>query len=404
MSENIASIEELFTKILEINSPWKLSNIKLENKEIKVYIDFERGTKFPCPVCGTHSKVHDTNYRVWRHLDIVDYKLYLLIKIPRTKCLEHGVKTIREIPWGRINTHFTHKFENSILHKAREMSVVAIARELDETDKTLWNVIKYHIGEMRKNQIDLSDIQDICVDETSSKKGHKYVTVFTDYKSGKVVFVTEGKDMTTFEEFYKELEDKNVSPTKIENISMDMSKSFICGAQTYFPEAEITFDKFHLKKLLNEAVDKVRIEENKETDLLKKTKYIWLKSDSKLTVEQKNNLQKLLTEAHLKTADAYRMRLLFDTVWSLNESKVEDYLIEWCTQVTALNLSPMTSFVKTLKRHWKGVLNIAFKKISNGISEGINSIIQLVKSRARGFRNIENYIDMIYLLKAGFNY
>ena len=98
------------------------------------------------------------------------------------------------------------------------------------------------------------------------------------------------------------------------------------------------------------------------------------------------------------------MRLTFDAIWNIDKSKVEDYLMEWCNQAANLNLKPMTTFVKTVKTHWARILNIAFKNISNGISEDINSIIQLVKSRARGFRNIENYIDMIYLLKAGFDY
>ena len=404
MGTNIISIEALFTKILEINSPWKLCDIQLENKVVKIFIDFERGSKFDCPICGLSSKIHDTNYRLWRHLDIADYKLYLMIKIPRIKCSEHGVKTIKTIPWGRINTHFTHKFENLILHKAREMSVVAIAREIDEQDKTLWNIIKYHIGEMKKTQIELGDVQTLCVDETSSRKGHKYVTVFTNQKSGKVIFVTEGKDMTTFERFYNELKNRDISHKQIKNISMDMSPSFICGAETYFTEAEITYDKFHIKKLLNEAVNKVRIEESKETELLKKTKYLWLKSDSNLTEKQKVELNKLLEVANLRTADAYRMRLNFDEVWEIDKSKADDYLKEWCEQADALKLDPITSFVKTLKNHWSGVINIALTKISNGISEGINSIIQLVKSRARGFRNIENFIDMIYLLKAGFSY
>ncbi len=404
MINHITSIEELFTKILEISLPWKLSDIQLKDKVIKIFIDFERGSKFDCPICGESSRVHDTNYRLWRHLDIVDYKLYLMIKIPRIKCSEHGVKTINEIPWGRMNTHFTHKFESSILHKAREMSVIAIAREIDENDNTLWNIIKYHIGEMKKTQIKLDDIETICVDETSRKKGHKYVTVFTDFKTGKVVYVTEGKDISTFENFYKELIFNGINPIQIKNISMDMSPSFISGAKIYFPDAQITFDKFHVKKLLNDAVNKVRIEESKDTKILKKTKYLWLKSASNLTAHQKVELNMLLEEAHLKTAEAYRMRLNFDAVWDIDESKVEDYLIEWCKQTDALGLSPMTSFVKTLKNHWAGVVNIAINKISNGISEGINSIIQLVKSRARGFRNIDNYIDMIYLLKAGFNY
>ena len=406
MENSITNIEDFFSTLLEITLPWKLSNIELDkdNKTVKIYIDFVRGTKFECPICSTKCVAHDSRYRAWRHLDMIDYKLYLLVKLPRIKCSEHGVKTIREIPWGRINTHFTHLFENSILHKAREMSVLAIAREVREDDTTLWRMINHHITDMRETQISYTDLHDICVDETSSKKGHNYVTVFTNSETKKIVYVTEGKDLTTFERFYNELQQNNIHHKNIQNISMDMSKSFIAGAETFFPDAEITFDKFHVKKLLNEAVDKVRREESKATEVLKKTKYIWLKSESKLTVSQKDKLSELLEESNLSTAEAYRARLNFDAVWDIDKSKVEAYLAEWCEKVLTLNLKPLTSFVNTLKNHWDGIINITMTKLSNGLAEGINSIIQLAKSRARGFRNIDNYINIIYLLGAGFNY
>ena len=327
-----------------------------------------------------------------------------MIKIPRIKCLEHGVKTIKEIPWGRINSHFTHLFENSILHKAREMSVIAIAREVCEDDTTLWRIINHHINDMRERQISFTHLHNICVDETSSKKGHKYVTIFIDSETQKIVFVTAGKDMTTFEQFYHELKRNDIHHKNIQNISMDMSKSFISGAEAYFPDANITFDKFHVKKLLNEAVDKVRREESQETEVLKKTKYIWLKSESKLTNNQKGKLSELLEESNLKTAEAYRARLNFDAVWNIDKSKVDAYLTEWCKNVLTFNLKPLTDFTNTLKNHWDGVINIAITKLSNGLSEGFNSIIQLAKSRARGFRNIENFVNIIYLLGAGFVY
>ena len=406
MEQQISNIKDFFSKLLEINKPWKLSDIQLElsEKTVKIYIDFERGSEFSCPICSSLSKVHDSNYRLWRHLDIIDYQLHLMIKTPRIKCSEHGVKTIKSIPWGRINSHFTHLFENSILHKAREMSVLAIAREVGEEDTTLWRIIKYHISKMKEEQIKFSNIHDICVDETSSRRGHKYVTIFTNSKSGKIVFVTDGKDMTTFEDFYNELSTKKVHHRNIQNISMDMSKSFIAGAKTYFPDAEITFDKFHVKKLLNEAVDSIRREESKETESLKKTKYLWLKSASKLTDKQRVKLTELLEKTNLKTAEAYRMKLNFDALWNVDKSKAEEYLEEWCKKVTILNLEPLNAFVKTLKNHWRGIINITFTKLSNGVSEGLNSIVQLAKSRARGFRNIDNFINIIYLIGAGFVY
>lgn len=406
MKHEIKSIEDFFTQLLEINKPWKLADIQLDltEKTVKIFIDFERGSQFPCPECSSSSKIYDSNYRLWRHLDIIDYKLLLMIKIPRIKCSEHGVKTIKEIPWGRINSHFTHMFENLILHKAREMSVNAIAREVREDDTTLWRIINHHINDMREKQISFTHLHNICVDETSSKKGHKYVTIFINSETRKIVFVTAGKDLTTFEQFYNELKRNDIHHKNIRNISMDMSKSFISGAEAYFPDAKITFDKFHVKKLLNEAVDKVRREESKETEILKKTKYLWLKSESKLTNNQKEKLSELLEESNLKTAEAYRARLNFDTVWDIDKSKVEAYLTEWCKKVSTLNLKPLTNFINTLKKHWDGVINIAITKLSNGLSEGFNSIIQLAKSRARGFRNIENFVNIIYLLGAGFVY
>ena len=406
MENSISDIKELFNTLLEIDKPWKLSEICLrkEDKIVEAYIEFEPGTKFECPVCSAKSEVHDTRYRIWRHLDIMDYKLNLLIKIPRIKCTEHGVKTIKEIPWGRINSHFTHMLENFILHKAREMSVSAIGREIRENDSTLWRIIKYHVSKMKDEQIDFNNVHKICVDETSSRKGHKYVTIFTDSEAGKIIFVIEGKDSRTFESFYKELSSKDVHHNNIRNISMDMSPSFIVGAETYFPEAKVVFDKFHVKKLLNEAVDCIRREESKETESLRKTKYIWLKSKSKLTNKQREKLQELLENNNLKTSEAYRMKLNFDDLWNIDISKAEEYLREWCKKVLTLCLSSLNAFVKTIENHWQGIINITLTKLSNGISEGLNSIVQLAKSRARGFKNIDNFIDIIYLIGARFEY
>jgi len=407
MNDNgLRNTSNFFSKILEIESPWKLSDIELDQgkKTVKAYIDFERGSKFSCPVCSSESKVYDSQYRLWRHLDVIDYKLFLMIRIPRIHCSEHGVKTIKEIPWGRINSHFTHMFENSILHKASEMSVLAIAREVSEDDKTLWRIINHHIGMMRDEQINFKKLRTICVDETSSKKGHNYVTVFTNYENGKIQFVTEGKDMKTFEQFHNELRRNNVNYKNIQDISIDMSKSFIAGAGKYFPAAMLTFDKFHVEKLLNKAVDDGRKQERTENELLNRTKYIWLKSPSRLSSKQKEKLEELLKDSNSETAEAYRVKLNFKAVWGMNISTAEEYLKRWCENVKLLNLEPLNEFVRTLENHWQGIINITLTKISNGVAEGINSVIQLAKSRARGFTNIDNFINIIYLIGARFEF
>ena len=151
-------------------------------------------------------------------------------------------------------------------------------------------------------------------------------------------------------------------------------------------------------------MDQVRKDESRDTTLLKNTKYLWLKGESKLTINQKKKLDELLNNSDLKTAEAYRLKLLFDKVWTIHKSKVETYLEACCEKVISKAIEPMIGFVKILKRHWDGVINIAKTKLSNGIAEGLNSLIQMAKARARGYKNTDNFIDIIYLLGADFDY
>ncbi len=83
-------------------------------------------------------RLHDSRYRVWRHLNIVDYRCYLNVKIPRIKCDTHKVLVIGEVPWGRLNIHFTHLFEQEVMKLCQQMSVSAVAKQLEEVDTTLW--------------------------------------------------------------------------------------------------------------------------------------------------------------------------------------------------------------------------------------------------------------------------
>lgn len=394
------SFKEALDKILDVKSPWTIVDITIneEQKEVNIYIEYKRGSLFKCPVCKVNSKVHDGNYRDWRHLDICDYRCYLKIKIPRIKCNAHGVKVINEMDFGRINSHFSFKFERLLISKAREMSMNAIARELGEIDTTLWNVFNHYIPNAIEKQLDLSKTTKIGVDETSIKSGHNYVTIFTDKEYGNVIYVTEGRDSETFGRMYENMYQHMGEPNNIELISMDMSRSFIAGQQMYFSNAEVVFDHFHIKNGLNESIDKVRKQEVAHNDKLKKTKYIWLRNEENLTDKQKVLLNEFLSDCSTNTAKAYSLKNGFDELWKIQNKAVEPLLTKWCDNALKLSLKPVDKFVKTIKNHWKGIINSITTHISNGFAEGFNGIAQLVKSRARGYRNPRNFINMIYFI------
>lgn len=295
-------------------------------------------------------------------------------------------------------------FERKVLGLVAHMSMRSIGRELGESDATLWRIFKYYIGQGIKYQIDLKGVRKVCVDETAIKRGHNYMTIFTDYETGEVIYVTRGRKKEVFEEFYGWLWDHDGHPNKVELFSMDMSKSYIAGQKSYFAHSEVVFDRFHIKKGLNEAVDKVRKSEVSEFEILKKSKYIWLKSEKKLSSQEASKLDTMLNESNLKTAIAYKLKQEFDHVYKAPKQQIEQILKAWIDRVYKSQIPQMIHFANTLISNWKGILNAIKTGITNALAEGINSKIQAAKTKARGYPNFENFKNMVYFLGRTFKF
>ena len=284
------------------------------------------------------------------------------------------------------------------------MPVNAIAKLVGEYDTKLWRVIRHYVDKARDNE-DYSQIHRIGMDETSSKRGHNYISVFVDPDRSKVIYATEGKDASTVKSFAEDLTCHQGNLESIEDVTCDMSPAYIKGVNDSFPEARITFDKFHVVKQMNEAVDEVRRKEQKYNQNLKLSRYIWLKNPNNLTSSQAETLQSL-SRMNLKTVKAYNIKLAFQEFWSIHDIiAAEYYLKRWYFWATHSRLEPIKIFAYTVKAHWDGIINYIRTGITNGILEGINSLIQAAKRKARGYRSTRNLITIIYLTcgKLSFN-
>lgn len=197
-----------------------------------------------------------------------------------------------------------------------------------------------------------------------------------------------------------------MEPEQVTDACIDMSTSFIAGLGQYFPDTTITFDKFHVVKILNEAMDDVRKLEYKEHQMLKGHKYTFLKSCHNLSARQKQD-REMLIELLPTIGKAYRLKALFGDFWDFKDPEEgAAFLAYWCDLVEEEKVLPFMKFTQMLKAHWTGILNYLESQIANGIMEGINNKIQLAKRRARGYRNITNFINMIYFIagKLKFDY
>ena len=395
---HIETQAHIFSQALNLQKPWIITQIdfKKEEKRLDIWIDFERGAKFPCPECGqVDCTVHDTINKEWRHLDFFQYQTYIHCRVPRVKCETCRIRIV-DVPWSRRSSGFTLLFEAMIVLMAEDMQISQISEKVKEMDTRLWRIIKYYVKKAMKNQ-DFSDITAVCIDETSEKKGHEYITVFADPKSRKVLFVCKGKDANTISKFVLELWCHRGDPRKIHLACCDMSPAYIRGIPDYLENAQITFDKFHVMMTVNSGVDAVRRAEQKTNKILKKTRFIWLKNPENLTDKQSKS-HIALEELNLKTARAYQMKLNLKEIWNITDpSAAEQYFEKWYSWVIQSGLDPMIEAANTLKRHLYGILNYFKNGGSNGFLEAINGNIQSLKRTARGYRNTDNFATMIYL-------
>lgn len=307
-----------------------------------------------------------------------------------------------KVPWEASDAiHFTTLFEAQVMVMALSgMTVSGIARVLDETDTRLWRMIRACVARARESA-DYSDVVAIGVDETARKRGHNYLTAFVDLDYRRVISVQEGRDAGAVGHFTDDLVTHGGDPRAIHVVTCDMSPAFISGIELYLPQAHRIADRFHVIQLFNKGVDRVRAAEIRESqknkELLKRSRWLWLKNEENLNKRQLKQKRSLSKES-LKTARACAMKESMQRIYEY-ETRAEaagelDALASW---IAHSNLEPMKPLVKTLRNNREAILNYFDHRKTNSILEGLNSVIQATKRAARGYRNFENFKAMIFL-------
>lgn len=384
-------IESLFSKALGIEDPWKIMGVGFDskNKRLEIRVDFVRGSTFECIDEETGEskqyKAYDTTEKTWRHLNFFEHECYLIVRTPRIKPDSGGIKLVMP-PWSGVVSGFTLLFEALILRMCTHMPVHQVGKIPGLLDRKLWHVLDCYVFK-GLNQADHSLVKMIGMDETSIKKGHDYITLFVDLLQKKTIHITSGKDHGTVYDFVESFEAFDGKADQVSDVSCDMSPAFIKGVNECFSNAKITFDKFHVLKLINEAVDAVRRSFVKTNDCLKGTRFAILKNASNLTAKQKNTREKL-SKMGLKTIRAVHVREAFQNIYHA-ETVLEftKLLKEWYFWATHSRLEPIKKVARTIKNHWDGILRWKESQINNGILEGLNSVIQDAQTQGKRIQN-----------------
>jgi transposase len=323
----------------------------------------------------------------------VQFATYIKCQVPRSNCPEHVAKTI-DVPWSDPERHFTLLFEKFTIDVLKACKSIKAAKNLLGLSWDELHLIQKHTVERGLKKRNVDNIKYAGIDEKSFLKGHRYASILTDIDNSRVLDVVEGRDKESTGKFLQSIpEDQRIL---IHAIAVDMWEPYRLSIEKYFPHADIVHDKFHIVEYLTKAVDAVRKQENKALrknghDYLVGTKYLWLMNAVNWTEELKNHFNDIKSLC-MKTSKTWAVKESFSKFWKYSYLNVaRKYFQKWYFWATHTRLKPIIKAAKTLKRHLENILTYFKHRITNAVSEGINSKIQNIKANARGFRNFENY-------------
>ena len=408
-------VEALFTSALGLVPPWEVDKVELDTARRR--IDFEvrcTAKAMVCPACGAAAQpVHDRLRRSWRHLDFFQFEAWLHTDVPRIACGGCAKTSQVGVPWAREGSGFTALFEALALALCRELPVRQAAALLRCADKQLWRRIEHYVAKARALD-DMSTVEIVGIDETSLRRGQNYITVVHDLAAKRLLFATTGRDHQTVVDFAADLEAHGGDPGQVRHVCQDMSAAYAKGVGMALPNAQISYDRFHVVAMANEAMDKVRQGElrdepqavakalgSSERKTIKGLMWGMRKNPSGWSRTQLNAMH-WLQHSGLKSARAWRLKMALREVYaraaaSNDARSAKADLNAWLSWARRCRLDPFRKLAKTLSERAEAVVRGMTDNRSNAFVEAMNGLLQQAKRAARGFRTATNFIAIAYL-------
>ena len=408
-------VETLFTSALGLQPPWVVKQVRLDTDKRR--IDFEisyQDARPVCPLCSAaRQTVHDRLRRSWRHLDFFQFEAWLHCDVPRVACANCGKTTQLSVPWARPGSGFTAAFEALALALCRDLPVRQAAGLLRCTDKQLWRRIEHYVNEARALE-DFADVELIGIDETNIRRGQNYITVVHDLESKRLLFATEGRDHQTVLEFAQDLEEHGGNPGAVRHVCMDMSAAYAKGVGLALPRAHISYDRFHVVAMAQEAMDQVRRQEMAQqtpavrsalgaADRQTRKQLLWaMRRNPDGWSGEQTQAMHWLQRSTLKSARAWRLKMALRQVYANARThnsieRATSDLKAWLSWARRCRLEPFKKLALTLRQRMAAVVRGMVDHRSNAFVEAMNGLLQQAKRAARGFRTSKNFIAIAYL-------
>lgn len=357
-----------------------------------------------CPQCG-HVHLVKNGYRIrdFIGLPIGGKKVIIRMKVQRYKCKNEDCDYDRQenIPFATGSCGYTHRFAKYVVGLLRGMTLKDVANLLDVS----WDTVKeIHTRYLERHYAlpSLEGVDCIGIDEFAVRKGHVYKTIVVDLKSGRILYVGEGKGADALDGFWKKVKKKRLD---IKYVATDLSAAFISSVYGNCPNAVHVFDHFHVVKLMNEKLDDIRrVQYNMEKDInkrkvLKGTRFLLLCNGTDIFDKKYRTRLDNALDMNKPLSQAYYLKEMLREIWAqANKEEAEKVMDDWVKQAKESKVPQLVKMAATIMAHRTGILAWYDCHISTAKVEGINNKIKVMKKTAYGFRDERYFKLRLYAL------
>ena len=364
--------------------------------ELEIQVRPRANARARCSGCHAPASIYDhQEERRFQFPALWSIPVFLVYGMRRVQCAECGVK-VESVPWAVGKSPVTKMLAMQLSDWAKLLSWQEVCERFAVNWRQVYESVK-QVVDWGLEHRDLEGVEAIGIDEIQFGKGHRYLTVVYQLcgQTRRLLYVGQRRDAQALQTFFDAA--GVLWCGAIQYVCTDMWRAYLKVVRENMPDAVHVLDRFHIVKLLNEAVDSVRRSENRELraqgiEVLKGLKYVFLKRPENLTEHQQEQLQKVMNQKQLKTVRAWLWKEKFQLFWEYTSPYwARRYLHRWERGAMRSRLAPIKKFVKTLRGHEDLIMNWfkAKKVYSSGAVEGMNRKINLVTRRSYGFRSFE---------------
>lgn len=372
---------------------YRISQTFLTNQELRIFLR-KTGKTGLCPNCKVHCRrIENERERTIRDMDIAGRSVKITF-IERKIVCKCGFRGLEFLDFVDKYSFFTKRFEEYVALLCEKMTNTDVAKTCHINWKSVKDIDKKSLS-LQKVGLDSISPTGIGVDEVAYEKGHKYFTIVRELTRNRVIWIGIGRKKEVLDQFFLELGPSKSA--KITVATMDMWDPFIASVKEHCPNADIVFDKFHVSKKINEALDAVRKTEFGKGDkrlrkVMKKKRFVILKRRKTLDENEKETID-ALKEKNDTLYTAYLLKEQALDIFDEQGRKSATARFEtWFANVALSGVTQFDAVVATIKRYSYGIMNYFKHHVTNAGAEGINNKINVIKRKAYGYRDLEYFM------------